>query len=86
MPSRGPDGRFVREEGLNINIGIFMILKYLIVLAAIFLWYKLIEKTEILKIFDTYCPACECSANECPIHEFFPCIFICLTNATGSFG
>ena len=31
MPLRGPDGRFVREdieEGLNINISIFKILKY----------------------------------------------------------
>ena len=42
MPARGADGRFVREEGLNINIGIFTIIKYLIVLAAIFPWYKLI--------------------------------------------
>ena len=25
MTARGPDGRFVREEGLNINIGIFTI-------------------------------------------------------------
>jgi len=48
MPARGPDGRFVREEGLNINIGIFTIIKYLILLAAIFPWYKLIEKTENL--------------------------------------
>ena len=72
MPPRGPDGSFVREEGLNINIGIFTILKYLIVLAAIFPWYKLIEKTEILKIFDTSCPACERSTNEYPIHECSP--------------
>ena len=35
MPARGADGRFVREEGLNINIGIFTIIKYLIVLAYI---------------------------------------------------
>ena len=83
MPPRGPDGRIVREEGLNINIGIFTIIKYLIVLAAIFPWYKLIEKTEILKIFDNSCPTCECS-NECPIHECSPCI--CLTNATGKLG
>ena len=83
MPARGPDGRFVKEEGLNINIGIFTIIKYLIVLAAIFPCYKLIEKTEILKIFDNSCPTCECS-NECPIHECSPCI--CLTNATGNLG
>ena len=44
MPARGPDGRFVREEGLNFNISIFTILKYLIIFAAIFPWYKLIEK------------------------------------------
>ena len=53
MPARGADGRFVREEGININIGIFTILKYLIVLAAIFQWYKLIEKTEILPLVQT---------------------------------
>ena len=58
MPARGADGRFVRDEGLNFNISIFTILKYLIVFAAIFPWYKLIEKTEILKIFDMSCPAC----------------------------
>ena len=63
MPARGADGRFVREEGININIGIFTILKYLIVLAAIFQWYKLIEKTEILNIFDTFFPA----SIECPL-------------------
>ena len=40
MPARGPDGRFVRDEGLNFNISIFTILKYLIVYAAIFQWYK----------------------------------------------
>ena len=73
MLSREPDGRFVREERLNINIGIFIITKYLIVFAVIFPWHKLIEKTEILKIFDTSCPACECS-NECPISECSPCI------------
>ena len=73
MPARGADGRFVREEGLNINIGIFTIIKYLIVLAAIFPWYKLIEKTEILKIFDMPFPSCvECS----------PCLFP-LSNQTG---
>ena len=44
MPPRGPDGRFVRKEVLNINISIFTILKYLIAFAAIFPWYKLIEK------------------------------------------
>ena len=56
MLVRGVDGRFVREdrkESLNINIGIFTILKYLIVLAAIFQWYKLIEKTEILPLVQT---------------------------------
>ena len=58
MPARGADGRFVREEGLNFNISIFTILKYLKVFAAIFPWYKLIEKTEILKIFDMSFPAC----------------------------
>ena len=83
MPARGPDGRFVREEGLNFNISIFTILKYLIIFAAIFPWCKLIEKTEILKIFDNSCSACECS-NECPIHECSPCV--CLTNATGKLG
>ena len=74
MPARGPDGRFVRDEGLNFNISIFTILKYLIVFAAIFPWYKLIEKTEILNIFDTSCPPC----TECP-----PC-FCPLANSTGS--
>ena len=58
MLTRRHNGRFVREEGSNINIGIFTFLKYLIVLATIFPWYKLIEKTEILKIFDMSCPAC----------------------------
>ena len=48
MPARGPDGRFVRDEGLNFNISIFTILKYLIVFAAIFPWYKLIEKQKSL--------------------------------------
>ena len=57
MPARGADGRFVRDEGLNFNISIFTILKYLIVFAAIFPWYKLIEKTEILNIFYTSYPA-----------------------------
>ena len=68
MPARGPDGRFVRDEGLNFNISIFTILKYLIVFAAIFPWYKLIEKTEILKIFDMPYPSCiECSPCLCPL-------------------
>ena len=68
MPARGPDGRFVRDEGLNFNISIFTILKYLIVFAAIFPWYKLIEKTEILNIFDTSCPPCtECPPCFCPL-------------------
>ena len=31
MPARGPDERFVRDEGLNFNISIFTILKYLII-------------------------------------------------------
>ena len=57
MPPRGPDGRFVKEEGLNFNISIFTILKYLIIFAVLLPWYKLIEKTEILKIFDMSCPA-----------------------------
>ena len=48
MLTRRPNGRFDREEGLNINISIFTILKYLIALAAIFPGYKLIEKTEII--------------------------------------
>ena len=74
MPARGPDGRFVRDEGLNFNISIFTILKYLIVFAAIFPWYKLIEKTEILNIFDISCPPCK----ECP-----PC-FCPLANSTGN--
>jgi len=63
MPTRRPNGRFDREEGLNINISIFTILKYLIAFAAIFPGYKLIEKTEILNIYDTSCP----SWNECPL-------------------
>jgi len=46
MPPRGADGRFVGEEGLNINISIFTILKYLLLLP--YSHYKLIEKTEIL--------------------------------------
>ena len=74
MPPRGLDGRFVREEGLNINISIFTILKYLIAFAAIFPWYKLIEKTEILNIFDTSCPPCT---------ENPPC-FCPLPNSTGN--
>ena len=47
MLPRGPDGSFFREEGLNINIRIFTIIKYLIALVSIIPWYKLIEKTEI---------------------------------------
>ena len=74
MPVRGPDGRFIRDEGLNFNISLFTILKYLIAFAAIFPWYKLIEKTEILNIFDTSCPPC----TECP-----PC-FCPLANSTGN--
>ncbi len=53
MPPRGPNGRFVREDrkqGLNINISIFTILKYLIAFAAIFQWYKLIEKQKYKNI------------------------------------
>ena len=70
MPARGADGRFVREEGLNFNISIFTILKYLIAFAAIFPWYKLIEKTEILKIFDMSCPACtEWPPCSCPLEN-----------------
>ena len=42
MPPRGADERFVREEWLNINIGIFTIIKYLTVLVSIFSWYKLV--------------------------------------------
>ena len=68
MPPRGPCRRFVREEGLNINISIFTIIKYLIAFARIFPWYKLIEKTEILKIFDIFCPAyIECTPCLCPL-------------------
>ena len=68
MPPKGEDGKFVREEGLNINISIFTILKYLIVFAAIFPYYKLIEKTYILKIFDSTCPAwTECPPCLCPL-------------------
>ena len=44
MQARGADGKIVREEGLNTNIGIFTIIKYLIVLDDIFSWYKFIEK------------------------------------------
>ena len=76
MLPKGPDGGFVREnreEGLNINISIFTFLKYLISFIAIFPWYKLIEKTEVLKIFDTSCPA---------IIEFHPCLCP-LANSTG---
>ena len=36
MPLR--EVRFVREEGLNINISIFKILKYLIGFVVIFQW------------------------------------------------
>ena len=71
MPPRGPNGRFVREdreEELNINIIIFSFLKYLIAFVAIFPWYKLIEKTEILNIFDISCPTInECSLYFCPL-------------------
>ena len=68
---RGQDGRFVRDEGLNFNISIFTILKYLIVFVAIFQWFKLIEKTEILNIFDTSCPPCtECPPCFLPIGKF----------------
>ena len=35
MPARGADGRFIREEGLNFNISIFTILKYLIAFASV---------------------------------------------------
>ncbi len=85
MPPRGSDGRFVREEErLNIDLDIFTILKYLIVLAAIFPWCNIKVKTEILKTFDTSCLACECSANEFPIHECSPCIY--LANETGKLG
>ena len=48
----------VREEGLNINISNLTILKYLIAFASIFQWYKLMDKTEILNIFNTSCPPC----------------------------
>ena len=63
MPTRRPNRRFDREEGLNINISIFTILKYLIALSAIFPGYKLIEKTEILNIYDASCP----DWNECSL-------------------
>ena len=82
MLNRGLDERFIREEGLNINIDNFTIIKYIIVLASIFALFKLFEKIEILNI-DISCPARECS-NECPIHECSPCI--CLVNATGKLG
>jgi len=36
MPARGADGRFFREEGLNINISIFIIIKYLLFLLLYF--------------------------------------------------
>ena len=44
MPARGADGRFVREEGLNINIGIFTIIKYLIVFSAIKILLKIFKR------------------------------------------
>ena len=50
MPARGADERFVREEGLNFNISIFTILKYLIAFAAIFPLYKLIKNQNIKHI------------------------------------
>jgi len=70
--ARVSDGRFIKEEGLNFNICVFTIPKYLI--AAIFPWFKLIGKIEILNIFDTTLSFC----NEC-----LPCIFP-LSNSTGS--
>ena len=71
MHPRGIDEKIFREEGLNINISIFTILKYLIVFAAIFPWYNLIEKTEILNIFDTSCPPyTECPPCFCPLFKF----------------
>ena len=55
--NEGEDGRLVREEGLNINISIFTILKYLIAFATIFPLYKLVEKAEILNIFGYLLPS-----------------------------
>ena len=69
----GADGRFLREDGVNINISILKVLKNLNVFTAIFQWYKLIEQTEIQNIFDTSCPVCI----ESPY--IFP-----LTNLTGN--
>ena len=36
MPPRGPDGLFVKDEGLNINVSLFIIIKYIIFISAVF--------------------------------------------------
>ena len=36
MRTRGPDGRFVKDEGLNINASLFTIIKCIIIIATVF--------------------------------------------------
>ena len=41
MPPCGIDERFVRDEGLNINIRLLIIIKYIIIIITVFPRYKL---------------------------------------------
>ena len=67
MP-RGQDGRFIREEEFNFNFSPFSIMRYLAILILIFPWYKWLENSKALNIFDCQCPTPQCPTKNytCP--------------------
>ena len=77
MP-RGEDGKFTKNDGgFNINLNPFSFIKYLLIFAVVFPWYKFIEKSKILDMIDinnASCPKCECPliVPTCPPKEACP--------------
>ena len=64
MP-RDQNGRFVREEEFNFNFSPFSIMRYLAILVLIFPWYKWLENSKALNMFD-----CECPTPQCPNQNY----------------
>ena len=63
--SRGQDGRFIREEEFNFNFSRFSIIRYLVFLVLVFPWYKWLENSKALNMFD-----CECPTPQCPNQNY----------------
>ena len=56
----GQDGRFIREEEFNFNFSPLSIIRYLSILVLIFPWYKWLENSKALNMFDCQCPTPQC--------------------------